>query len=171
MDLPILSNISRALVFAAALILGFDMFSKREVDQEIEAAFSGAREILDMLSAQSPQAAHYFEILTMLSNAIAKQRKQLASRGRSKYVGRLFTLDGANLTSEGSGTEPVASSSLQAQTNPGPAGLNDDGGNWALDGQQIHPDLDEGLLLRWDSLDLPLWDNFPFMNARNFEMS
>lgn len=145
------------------------MFSKREVDNEIETAFNGAREILDMLSAQSPQAAHYFEILTMLSNAIAKQRKQLALKGRSKYVGRLFTLDGANAAENQGGAEPVASSSLEA--NPGPAGLGGDGENWTLAGQQIQPDLDEGLMLRWDSLDLPLWDSFPFMNGRSFETS
>lgn len=145
------------------------MFSKREIDNEIEMAFSGAREILDMLSAQSPQAAHYSEILTMLSNAIVKQRKQLALRGRSKYVGRLFTLDGANPAEDQGRTEPIASTSLE--THPDPVELNDDGENWALGGQQIQPDLDEGLLLRWDSLDLPLWDSFPFMNGRNFEAS
>ncbi|KAK2753619.1 hypothetical protein FQN54_007396 [Arachnomyces sp. PD_36] len=167
----LLSNmcILKALVFAAALILGFDMFSKREVDHEIESAFSGAREILDMLSAQSPQAAHYFEILTMLSNAIAKQRKQLASRGRSNYVGRLFTLDGANAAQDQGRAQPTASTSLEMQ--PGQTELDDQGVNWTLGGQMIQPDLDEGLLLRWDSLDLPLWDSFPFMNARNFDTS
>lgn len=161
---------SRALVFAAALILGFDMFSKREVDNEIETAFSGAREILDMLSAQSPQAAHYFEILSMLSNAIAKRRKQFALRGRSKYVGRLFTLDGANTTEDNQErAEPLASDSLEAH--PQPVVLNDDGENWTQGCQQTQPDLDEGLLLRWDSLDLPLWDSFPFINGRSFEAS
>jgi hypothetical protein len=145
------------------------MFAKREVDHEIEAAFTGARDILDMLSAQSPQAAHYSEILTMLSNAIAKQRKQFASQGRSKYVGRLFTLDRTNPVAERSGTGPMAPSSSEAY--PEPAVLNYGGENWAPSGQQIQPDLDEGLLLRWDSLDLPLWDSFPFMNARNFDSS
>ena len=149
------------------------MFAKREVDYEIEAAFSGAREILDMLSTQSPQAAHYFEILTMLSNAIAKQRKQMALRGRSKYVGRLFSLDSAYLAREESRPEPIPSAATSSfEGNPDQTTLNDSEVNWMMEGgQQIQPDLDEGLLLRWDSLDLPLWDSFPFMNARNFDAS
>jgi hypothetical protein len=150
------------------------MFAKREVDHEIESAFSGAREILDMLSAQSPQAAHYFEILTMLSNAIAKQRKQMALRGRSKYVGRLFSLDGANSAREESRPEPITSDTATSsfERNSDLTALNDSEINWMMGaGQQIQPDLDEGLQLRWDSLDLPLWDSFPFLNARNFDVS
>jgi hypothetical protein len=40
----------RALIFAAALILGFAMFAKREIDFEIEVAFAGAQDLLKMFS-------------------------------------------------------------------------------------------------------------------------
>jgi hypothetical protein len=89
---------SRAFIFAAALILGFSMFTKRESDLELESAFGGARNILQMLSSQSAQAAHYFEILTLLSVAISRQRQSLASqstsiKARNPYVGKIFSLN------------------------------------------------------------------------------
>jgi hypothetical protein len=71
------------------------MFATREIDFEIEVAFAGARELLKMLSIQSAQAAHYFEILLLLSDVITEQRQKLASqpnRNRSSYSGRIFSL-------------------------------------------------------------------------------
>lgn len=165
---------SRALIFAAGLILGFHLFAQREVDYGIETSFSKARVILDMLSAQSPQAAHYFEILTMLSKAIAKQRTQQAgSRDRSRYVKKLFTLDGANVEDEteveADSMNILASLAASADTNAGSASASDRaGGNWRDMVEQIQKTgLDEGLSLRWDSLDLSLWDSFPFTSLEN----
>ncbi|KAK4071700.1 transcriptional regulator family: Fungal Specific TF [Trichoderma aggressivum f. europaeum] len=65
--------ILKALIFAAGLILGFDMFAKRELDYEVEVAFRSAKDVLDFLGIQSPQASHYSEILGLLSNAITKR--------------------------------------------------------------------------------------------------
>ncbi|XHG04149.1 hypothetical protein AWENTII_007429 [Aspergillus wentii] len=89
--------ILKAFVFAAALTLGFSMFSQMEVDSTWEEAFNGATEILRIFSQQSAQAAHYSDILTSLANAIAEQRQRLTShrrQSRSRYVSKLFTLDG-----------------------------------------------------------------------------
>lgn len=166
-------HVSRALVFAAGLILGFHLFAKRGVDYEIESAFSKASLILDMLSAQSPQAAHYYEILTMLSKAIAKQRtQQTALRDRSRYVKRLFTLDGAEDEADAeaeadSMNNILAPLAAPIDTSTEPALLNNRIESWKDAGEQIQSGLDEGLSLRWDSLDLSLWDNFPFTSFQS----
>ncbi|KAL4907201.1 hypothetical protein BDW74DRAFT_148741, partial [Aspergillus multicolor] len=89
--------ILKALVFAAALIPGFSMFSQKELDSTLEEAFTGALEILRVLSQQSAQAAHYFEILNLLRNAIDEQRQRLRDNPPphtdKKYVSKLFSLD------------------------------------------------------------------------------
>ncbi|KAG8406511.1 hypothetical protein J3459_019226 [Metarhizium acridum] len=48
--------IMKALVFAAGLVLGFEIFAMRSIEFDIEAAFAGARDILNFLATQSPQA-------------------------------------------------------------------------------------------------------------------
>ncbi|EJP70997.1 Zn(II)2Cys6 transcription factor [Beauveria bassiana ARSEF 2860] len=144
--------IIKALVFAAGLILGFDMFAKRELDFEIESAFAGAREILDFIAEQSSQAAHYAEILGLLSSAIAEQRRKTASQGRSKLVSRLFSSSGDDATAQGDDVSFRPSE-----------------GHWLL-GQpptlsaELESDFIEGL----DVLDLSQWDNFPFNSPRSF---
>lgn len=166
-----INNYLRALVFAAGLITGFNMFAGRELDYESETAFRGAREVLDFLALQSPQAAHYAGILTLLSNAITKKRENMASRGRSKYVGRLFRLgstkdDGEESRRSGTDSDStvLASASEQGET----------GGDisWLIDQQKHMPiDMEGGeLLLGWDSLDLPQWDNFPLLSPRSLEL-
>ncbi|KAL4946767.1 hypothetical protein BDV06DRAFT_181504 [Aspergillus oleicola] len=86
--------ILKALVFAAALIPGFSMFSTKELDSTLEESFTGALEILRFLSQQSAQAAHYFEILNLLRNAIDEQRQRLREHPPEdkKYVSKLFSL-------------------------------------------------------------------------------
>jgi hypothetical protein len=76
----------RALIFAAGLILGFDMFAKKELDYEVETAFRSAKDVLDFLGIQSPQAAHYSGILTLLSDAVVKQRMKTPTRPRRKGI-------------------------------------------------------------------------------------
>ncbi|KAL4928647.1 Zn(II)2Cys6 transcription factor [Aspergillus undulatus] len=87
--------ILKALVFAAALIPGFSMFSQKELDSTLEEAFTGALDILRFLSQQSAQAAHYFEILNLLRNAIDEQRQRLRENPPpdKKYVSKLFSLN------------------------------------------------------------------------------
>lgn len=177
--------IYRALIFAAALILGFAMFAQREVDFEIEAAFTGARDILSMLSPQSQQASHYHEILTLLSQAILRQREELANRAarrKSGYVGRILDID-IRAGGVGGSSSALTTGEAMTQSTPRvpsanasalPSGLNSPfrtatptaaGEGSLLDSWmqgQTEINLDENGFLGWDSLELPLWDNFPF---------
>ncbi|KAJ6781470.1 hypothetical protein PWT90_02674 [Aphanocladium album] len=159
--------IIKALVFAAGLILGFDMFAKREFDFEIENAFSGAREILDFISEQSSQAAHYAEILGLLSSAVAEQRRKTASQGRSKLVTRLFLSD-EDISINPSGGSQVEPSDAATQT-IGDRVTPDGAGHW-LWGQPatVSAETDSDLVNGWDVLDLSQWDNFPFNSPRTF---
>ncbi|ATY64916.1 Fungal specific transcription factor [Cordyceps militaris] len=159
--------IIKALVFAAGLILGFDMFAKRELDFEIENAFSGAKEVLDLIAEQSAQAAHYAEILGRLSSAIAEQRRKTASQGRSKLVSRLFPFGGDAETGQGV-TDQFRLPETTAQT-AGDRLLADGPSHWLL-GQPptLSAELESDLIGGWDVLDLSQWDNFPFHSPRNF---
>jgi hypothetical protein len=147
---PYLQVPFRALIFAVALILGFAMFAKRKIDFEIEVAFAGARELLEMLSLRSAQAAHYFEILVLLSDVITEQRQKLASqtnRSRSGYVGRIFSLHNRRPNVEaGPGTNPNEISMVSPS-----AGSGIVGDTWMpkdnYTPHQSQPDLDgEGFL-------------------------
>lgn len=151
---------NRAFVFAAALILGFSMFSQREVDPGLEETFHGAVDILRMLSRQSAQAAHYFEILTTLGNAISEQRQRLVSQRRqsSQYVSKLFSLNPTSPAADvnpnplptGQGLSPVSTHASNVY-------------QWAQgDTGVITPDV-ESLFSGWEGMDLPLWDSFPFL--------
>lgn len=153
----------RAFVFAAALVLGFSMFSHRDVDTEIDNAFSGALSILQMLAQQSAQAAHYLEILTLLEGAVTQQRQRLSAQARqrrSQYVSRIFSLsDTPSIprmqsvdNSRGASTTP-----LLVQGGPFyPWIPNDEGAAIAT------PPMMDGAFLDWEGMDLPLWDSFPF---------
>ncbi|KHO02124.1 uncharacterized protein MAM_01125 [Metarhizium album ARSEF 1941] len=153
--------IMKALVFAAGLVLGFEIFAKRSVEFDIEAAFAGARDILNFLAVQSPQAGHYYEILTLLSNAIAKQRQNVASTGRSRYVSRIFTLHQET-------KEPVSNNARDDQGRLTPLvdgvapPLAENTGNW-LSGNRTRVDQGQEVFLGWDSLDISQWDSFPFV--------
>lgn len=164
---PVLTVPFRALVFGAGLILGFDMFAKRELDFEIESAFSGAKEILDFIAEQSAQAAHYAEILGLLSSAVAEQRRKTASQGRSKLIGRLFPSQ--------SGDSPPLDASNQLRAfdtmaqGVGSSSTTDGPSHWLLGQPLTLPeDMDTDLIGGWDALDLSQWDNFPFNSPRNF---
>lgn len=151
----------RAFVFAAALVLGFSMFSHRDIDSEVDGAFAGALSILRMLSHQSAQAAHYLEILTLLEAAVTQQRRRLAAQARqrrSQYVSRIFSLnDGpvsARWQSDGEGraaTTPLQQGGPFYPWTPqhdGPATMT--------------PPVIDGAFLDWEGMELPLWDSFPF---------
>ncbi|KAJ5239005.1 hypothetical protein N7468_003624 [Penicillium chermesinum] len=102
--------ILKAFIFAAALVLGFTMFAHREIDSDVESAFKGALVILRMLAAQSAQAAHYLEILTLLEAAIVQQRQRLAAHARqrrSQYVSRIFSLHDSPKAPRDQGPEQV----------------------------------------------------------------
>ncbi|PSK53781.1 hypothetical protein B9Z65_7587 [Elsinoe australis] len=160
----------KAFVFAAALILGFSLFAQLEVDLETDAMFAGARDILQTFSARSSQAAHYYEILTSLTQTIHRQRQRFAMQSRRRsnaYVGQLFK------TAEPS-PRPQQDQSQTDASNDDISNLINNAKFSDLDmwmqNQPIFNNVPEQSdmvgadLLGWDSLDLGLWDNFPYMN-------
>ncbi|KAJ5674324.1 uncharacterized protein N7477_004258 [Penicillium maclennaniae] len=154
-------GIMKAFVFAAALVLGFSMFSHRDVDPEIDGAFTGALTILRMLAHQSAQAAHYLEILTLLEAAVTQQRRQIAAQARqrrSQYVSRIFSLTGspapARVQSEDEGRG--AATPLIAGGPFCPWIPQDDGPG------TVTPPVMDGVFLDWQGMELPMWDSFPF---------
>ncbi|KAH7149193.1 hypothetical protein B0J13DRAFT_606369 [Dactylonectria estremocensis] len=159
--------IMKALVFATGLILGFVMVAERNSDYEVEKGFRSAKEILASLAVQSPQAAHYSEILGLLLSAIETPRRRLTTRGRNKYVGRLFSLDKVAEGSSDMGTVPENSGNSLGGDAMDLTG--DDNGLWASF-QQSLADIDGDFLSGWDALDLSQWDNFPFLGPRSFSV-
>ncbi|KAL7939335.1 hypothetical protein V8C35DRAFT_286358 [Trichoderma chlorosporum] len=156
--------ILKALIFAAGLILGFDMFAKRELDYEVEVNFRSAKDVLDFLGIQSPQAAHYSEILSLLSNAITKRRMKLSSRARSRYVGKLVSF------SEGDPNQGNTNNDEEvfSMNSTGGLPIGEIGGIWSTDLPAQSQEMDGDMLRGWDNLDLSQWDNFPFFNPRAF---
>ncbi|GLI78953.1 hypothetical protein PoHVEF18_007275 [Penicillium ochrochloron] len=153
----------KAFVFAAALVLGFSMFSHRDVDTEIDNAFTGALSILHMLAQQSAQAAHYLEILTLLQAAVTQQRQRLSSQARqrrSQYVSRIFSLSDTPSTPRMQSVDNGRAGSatpLLVQGGPFyPWIPNDEGAAIAT------PPIMDGAFLDWEGMELPLWDSFPF---------
>ncbi|KAL2827521.1 hypothetical protein BDW59DRAFT_143913 [Aspergillus cavernicola] len=160
--------ILKALVFAAALIPGFSMFSQKEVDPALEGAFNGALEILRILSQQSAQAAHYFEILNLLRNAIDEQRQRLRENPLpdKKYVSKLFSLNNRRNSPQPqrdlfTSSEPAAGGSIELDQQP-------------LTVNSLYPDPEDPNLFdpadvaaaftEWEGMELPLWDRFPFID-------
>ncbi|RMD40787.1 hypothetical protein DV735_g4328, partial [Chaetothyriales sp. CBS 134920] len=161
-----------ALLFAAGLILGVSLFAKQEIDYEIESGFQHAKDILEFLAIQSPQAVHYGEILGLLTSAISRRRQNLAARGRkSKHVKRLFALNQGD-----PGPEPKGTIGQQVYEIFG-----GDDPSRMLSEDRVHPDepvaphvgmdLDGDPFLGWDSLDLLQWDNFPFMTPQQIAVN
>lgn len=159
---------SRAFIFAAALVIGFSMFSNRDIDPEIDAAFTGALVVLRMLAHQSAQAAHYLEILTLLEAAVTQQRQRLTAQARqrrSQYVSRIFSLNesptiGRSQNEDVEGSRAVQGSSLLTPGQPMYRWtLPDDGPGTVI------PQTIDGVFVDWEGMDLPLWDSFPFTEA------
>ena len=156
--------IMKALIFAAGLILGFHMFEKQPADYEVEDAFRGAMRVLEFLAAQSPQAAHYAEILALLASAVERQRERTSGLGRSGYVRRIFGLGGGG----GGGGESAASPETLAGIDDaaGRPMADDADGPGFMGLPKAQPPLQFNMrvddFLGWDSLDLlAQWDEFP----------
>lgn len=93
-------------MFAAGLLLGFSVFAQQHggAANEAEEAFHQARAVLRKLSELSLQAAHYYEILTSLGDAIALYQRRLANKQKqmtSQYLDQIFT---ANTNNSADGT-------------------------------------------------------------------
>ncbi|KAJ5820842.1 Activator of stress genes [Penicillium chrysogenum] len=160
--------ILKAFIFAAALVIGFSMFSQRDVDPDIDDVFRGALTILRMLALQSAQAAHYLEIITKLEAAINKQRQQLAAQARqrrSRYVSRIFSLTDSPATprTQNEGDEGEARNVTpllsQSESVTSYAWLHSEDGT----APAVSPPMVDGALFDWEGMDLPLWDSFPFL--------
>lgn len=161
--------ILKALIFAAGLILGFDMFAKKELDYEVEVAFRSAKDVLDFLGVQSPQASHYSEILGLLSNAIMKRRMELSSRPRSKYVGKLFSFnrEGHSDHDDSAGNDEALTFDDRISTT-GVTAREVVGEVWGADMPAQAAEMGGDVLRGWDGLELSQWDSFPFFNPRAF---
>lgn len=142
------------------------MFAKKELDYEVEVAFRSAKDVLDFLGIQSPQATHYSEILSLLSNAITKRRMKLSSRPRSRYVGKLLSFSREGDSSQ----DNSADDDVEVLPHNINAGLptGEVGGAWSADIPAQSEEMDGDMLRGWDNLDLSQWDNFPFFNPRVF---
>ncbi|GLA27471.1 hypothetical protein AnigIFM63326_004680 [Aspergillus niger] len=156
--------ILKAFVFAAALVLGFSMFSRKEAEPSHERAYGEALEILRVLSEQSAQAAHYYEILSCLGNAVTEQRRRLVQHSRQtkgRYVSKLFSLDDRRPSVEVQrGLDTPLLNSVSAISPE--AGVSDP---WAgiqrlgfMDSLEI-----DAAFTGLDGMQLPVWDSFPFV--------
>jgi hypothetical protein len=99
------ANKTRAWLFAAGLILGFEMFATSAAVIEIDSAFRFVRNILQKLGARSPQALHYNDILENLEEVINNQRIRKPTTRSGKAVRKFI-----NIT-PGGGIETSASTS------------------------------------------------------------
>jgi hypothetical protein len=145
-------------------VLGVESFAKTTVNHELETSFEGAKDVLNYLAIKSPQAAHYFEILTSLSSAITKRRsKAPPASGGGRYVSRIFSLD-SSTTSEIQlpNSEAVAAippAQMGHWEDPFSTFAGGDAGvfNWSAT-QLERGDLD----MDWEGLNISQWDNFPY---------
>lgn len=94
----LLENMSllTAWIFSAAMIIGFDLFTQDQPDRELDQSLSGAIAVLEKLGRGSPQAKHYWELLTNLRQAIGehRQRGQAGMAFRKTYVTKIFSIGG-----------------------------------------------------------------------------
>ncbi|RDW56473.1 hypothetical protein BP6252_14135 [Coleophoma cylindrospora] len=156
--------ILKALIFIAGLILGLQSFCKRQIDYSVEKAFSGAIKTLDFLAVQSPQAAQYRSILTLLSTAIVGQREKLASAGRSQYVSRLFNLNESKAEAEtrqlNDSRPPPPPPPRSEATDSSPVQVSDEVNSENLVAGLGFIESNHGTSFNWDHLDISEWDDF-----------
>lgn len=141
-------------MFAAGLLLGFSMFAQVEPVPEVDGAFQNAISVLEQLGQLSPQARHYFEILSTFSDAIYARREQLGRERRRKsdrYVSQIFTADFQDPSVAGTSNAPAATGDAAAYTTPSSAGVNGATG--------VDPNIDPMLNFDLDGYDFSL--NYP----------
>jgi hypothetical protein len=127
---------------------------------ELEQAFQSAKDVLAFFSLQSPQAAHYLEILTSLSTTIATRRSRAKATGPSPYVTKLFNLDSSSR--EESNSDPELAWKLLTIGDacpPGDMKTPGDSTVWPQAQSEV-PDFD----IDWQSLNISQWDSFPFLS-------
>lgn len=146
-------------------MLGLERFANTGVNHEVERAFDGSKQVLGWLAARSPQASHYLDILTSLSNAISEQRSRLEPSRSGRYVSRLFSFgsSASNSGTQGDRTQDNASwtstlldDAAMAAMADLPA-ISDSPTDWPNVAQ-----IDPELLIDWETVNISHWDNFPF---------
>lgn len=152
-------TVHRALVFASGLVLGLEIFAKYPVESDISNAFEGAKDVLRHLATQSPQAAHYLDILTNLSGAIEKRRSNEASSGRSRYVSKLFSLDAPPEDAGSQSAQQMLDTMFPFTDSQTGQIMDDTMQDWVF--QQ--PDGSD-FSLDWETLNVSLWDTYPFLS-------
>ncbi|KAH6973438.1 fungal-specific transcription factor domain-containing protein [Ilyonectria sp. MPI-CAGE-AT-0026] len=108
----------KAWVFAAALVLGFSMFTEPRTSFTIKNEFDLAMEFLHEESAISPYAKQYYGILKDMTAVIQKCHDQIAQQRRSsnkEYIDRLldFRHDGSDMREPGQALTEDASTTSQ----------------------------------------------------------
>ncbi|KAF1842938.1 uncharacterized protein K460DRAFT_340538 [Cucurbitaria berberidis CBS 394.84] len=157
----------KALIFASGLIIGFAIFVEQKGDDELDAAFHGAQSILSFLSTQSPQAAHYMDILSLLSRAITSKRQKQTQRGRNKYVEKLFAHSqeisaAVSMAHDDNLVLPINGSRITTENSAIP-----------FLGSEMLPSTFEDVSIElpfdWDILEISQWDSFPFLDQSDLQ--
>lgn len=157
----------RALVFAAGLVLGVEDFAQENVSLEVEQAFQSAKEVLAYFSTQSPQAAHYLDILTSLSTAIATRRSRSKSTGPSHYVSKLFNLSPSFSVGPATTQGPKFEWSALGMGDEAAAGRGAISAGSRPTAPEAWPQTDAefpNFDIDWQSLNISQWDSFPFLS-------
>ena len=158
-------------MFAAGLVLGFSMFAHGDSRFDMDDSFSNAREVLRSLSIQSPQAEHYYEILTGFADVIQRRRQSLSlgeRRSRNKYVDQILTFDNTPSASRSQSTLSPATPQSKDLGNSNQEVIATNEGVGEFDFQM--PDLTGWPLENGGGFDFGMfgWDNFVMQISENF---
>lgn len=161
-------------MFAAGLVLGFSMFAQGESRFDMDNSFHGAREVLKKLADYSPQAEHYYEILTGFADAIQRYRQHLSRdkwRNKNKYVNQILTLDmNPSVSGSQSDLSPRALSRDPADSVSEAAVADGTLGNFGFQGPFQFSDTTQLPMEGGGGFDFGLfgWDNFAMQISENF---
>jgi hypothetical protein len=147
------------------------MFAQGDTRFDMDDAFSNTREVLRSLATASPQADHYFEILTGFNDVIQRRRQHL-SRGnrpsKNKYVDQILTFDVTSSVSRSQSTlSPASPVSKEREVVTQDATVT---GDRFADFDFQLPDLGQWPLENGGGFDYGMlgWDNFAMQIAENF---
>lgn len=166
-------------MFAAGLVIGFSMFVQAEPKYEMDDSFNGAREVLKKLSNHSPQAEHYYEILTGFADAIQRHRQVLSRekrRSHNKYVNQILKIDVNQTSSETPSQFSPHGFSRDLADLPADTVIEDSGAVGDVDYEQPFQLFDATQLpvdggggfdfgiFGWDNFAMQISENFNFVN-------
>lgn len=130
-------------------------------EHDTENAFVATRDVLNKFSCFSPQAEHYYDVLSSFAEAITQRRKQVAEdrrRATSQYLDQILTIN----FSGGQDRQITAFDSIAAgPSNPEEISLEN---WWNSEFPSVPGILDNPpdiLTANWDALALQISENFP----------